>query len=394
MRPRGNRIQVRFTWRGEQVSPTLNMKPTAANLKWAARLRATIEDEIRSGTFDIASHFPDYGGLSKYQSQDAEAARTFGDWVKVWSGVAARTLEHSTITIYERHLKSYWMPVFGDLPPARITHLKILEHLTALSKERVHPETGKVSKALSRKTQNNIMIPLRAVFELICKPPSRLANPTDGIENQRTQKPKPDPFSLEEVEVILSSLRKGHGEEFADYFEFSFFAGLRPSEQIALMWDDVDLRTGTIRVHRARVLTKDKDRTKTHVERFVELNQRALAALKRQRARTGMQGKEVFYNPSTGAAYVDEQSQRRAWRLALRSAGVRYRAPKECRDTSVTLALMLEANPMWVAQQHGHSMQVMLDSYAKWIPSGDGGSNVARINNGLGGKSKRSAASI
>ena len=165
-----------------------------------------------------------------------------------------------------------------------------------------------------------------------------------------------------------------------DYFEFAFFAGLRPSEQSALQWVDVNLRAGTMRVHRARVLTEDKPRTKTHRERLVELNHRALGVLLRQQARTLAVGAEVFHNPRTGCAYIDEQSQRRAWLHALQAAGVRYCPPKERRDTSVTLALMVGANPVWVAMPHGHSVQVMMRDCAKWIPSADRGANLAALN--------------
>lgn len=59
--------------------------------------------------------------------------------------------------------------------------------------------------------------------------------------------------------------RRRHGY----YSEFSFFAGLRASAQIALIWHDVDLRNGLIRVRRPRVLTKDKERTQTTKERDV-----------------------------------------------------------------------------------------------------------------------------
>lgn len=384
VRPRGDRIEVRFTFNGKQVSPTLALKPTAANLKHAARVRATVVEQIRLGTFTFAEHFPDYQNAEKHQPPSEGAGRIFKEWVEVWKRVAARTLEHSTLTIYARHLDAYWVPVFGKMRPEHITRLMILERLAALSQPRMDLETGKRYKALSRKTQNNILIPLRGVFDLICSPPSTLRNPCDGIENQRTQKPQPDPFAPAEVEVILQALRQRSGEVIADYFEFSFFSGLRASEHIALRWEDVDLRASTVRIHRARVLTKDKDRTKTNVERVVELNHRAAAVIQRQRARTQTRGQEVFINPNTDAPYVDEQTQRRAWQFALRSAGVRYRAPKECRDTSVTMALMAGANPMWVAMQHGHSVQVMLKDYAKWVPSADRGSNLAAVNASLG----------
>lgn len=175
------------------------------------------------------------------------------------------------------------------------------------------------------------------------------------------------------------------GEDYRDYFEFSIFAGLRASEQIALMWADVDLRAGRMLVHRSRVMGQDKERTKTHVEREVELNARALAVLQRQRARTQAMGQQVFHNPATGRQYVDEQKQLQVWTRSLRTCQVRYRPPKECRDTSVTLALMAGANPVWVASQHGHSVQVMMRDYAKWIPSADKGSNLAAVNQAIAG---------
>lgn len=394
VRPAGDRIEVRFTWQGVQVSPTLPLKPTAANLKHAARQREQIVAQIARGEFNFAEHFPDYKFLAKRQAQGAQTATTVKEWFEEWLRLSERHLEHSTLAIYKRHMLAYWLPVFGHLAPARVSNRMVLERLLELSKPSVDLATGKARKGLGRKTQNNILIPLRAVFEMICKPPSTLRNPVEGIENQKTQGAGPDPFAPEEVEVILAKIRELEGDEAADYFEFSFFAGLRPSEQIALLWADVDLRTGSILVHRTRVLAEDKARTKTHKRRMVELNHRASAVLQRQRARTQVKGAEVFRNPHTGKAYNDEQTQRRIWTQALRVAGVRHRPPKEARDTSVTLALMAGANPMWVAMQHGHSVQVMLRDYARWIPSADRGQNLAAVNASLGAPAKPQANGI
>lgn len=55
--------------------------------------------------------------------------------------------------------------------------------------------------------------------------------------------------------------------------------GLRPSEQIALLASDCDVAQG-----KARVMTKDKDRTKTSDDRLIELCPRALEVLKRHLA--------------------------------------------------------------------------------------------------------------
>ncbi len=377
--PAGDRIQVRFTWQGKDLRPTLAMKPTAANLKHAARIRTSVMADIKAGTFNMAEYFPDYRNI---EDQKANEARTLAEWADVWKVTAVRSLEDSTLTVYKRHLKAYWLSKFGHELPAAITHERLLLHLSELASTRITPD-GKPHKPLARKTQNNIMIPLRALFEAICRADKRLPNPTEGIDNLKPQKPIPDPFSMAEVQAILPAAKKLFGEEIADYFEFACFAGFRPSEQIALLWPDVGLETGSVVVRRARVLAKDKERTKTSVVREVELNDRARAVIERQRARTQLAGAHVFVNPATGTAWHDEQTQRRMWAAILKKAKVRYRPPKECRDTSVTLALSAGADPVWVAKQHGHSLQVMMRDYAKWIPGADKGRNLAAINRAL-----------
>lgn len=373
-------------WRGERCYPTLALRPTAANIKHAARLRESILREIDLGTFRMEEHFPEYRAKSQSAAQiddSSDESCTFERWSKIWAGLAARELEHSTLSIYKRHLSTYWGETFNELRPRQIKHRAVLERLAELSSDRIDEKTGKVRKGLSRKTQNNILIPLRAVFQLACKSLPGLVDPTDGIDNLKVQKGDPDPFSASEAEEILLAMQEVAGPEFKDYFEFAMFAGLRPSEQIALLWDDVDLERGTALVRRARVMGKDKERTKTHVERLVELNLRSLAVMRRQAERTKGAGKEVFFNPATGRAYVDDQKQHEVWVATLATTSVRYRPPKECRDTSVTLALAAGANPTWVSKQHGHSLQVMMRDYAKWIPDSDRGSNLAAVNRSL-----------
>lgn len=379
--PLGDRIQVRFTWQGKELRPTLALKPNAANLAHARRLRASIVREIADGTFDLAQHFPGYKFRAQHQPEDTPGARTLNDWADTYKALMGRSLEHSSLAVYMRHLRAYWLSEWGHLQPQRITHEMVLKRLAALSEDEMDPQTGTVRKALGRKTQNNVMIPLRGVFALACKA-LRIADPTEGIDNLKIQRPEPDPFSAEEVEVVLDQLRRSEGEEMADWFEFAFFAGLRSSEQVALKWANVDLRAGTIVVKDTQVLGKAKDRTKTHRQRTVELNARAAAVIARQRARTQLQAHgHVFATAGKpDKTWRDEQLQWRAWNRAMRVCGVRYRAPKECRDTSVTMALQAGADPVWVAAQHGHSLTVMMRDYAKWIPKADRGRNLAAVN--------------
>ena len=388
--PKGDRIQVRLEYRGREIRPTLALRPTATNLKHAARLRLQMLAEIDAGTFSLAHHFPDYPHTDQHDGDADERTRTFATWAEKWLALAARNREHSTLTVYRNHLNAYWVRPFGHLVPRRITHELLLTHLAQLASDRVNEETGQTEKALSRKTQNNILIPLRGVFELITKAGAVSVNPADGIDCLRVQTGNPDPFTAAEVDLILAELAKPRANKPSavaaavhDYFEFSFFTGLRASEQIALTWADVDLRGRTVAIRRTRVLQKEKERTKTHRARIVELNDRAFASLERQRARTQLAGGKVFLNPWTGSAWNNTEEQRREWVDCLRRAGVRYRPPKECRDTSVTMLLTAGCDPYWVAAQHGHSIQTMQKDYAAWIPKADKGRNLQAANAAL-----------
>lgn len=187
----------------------------------------------------------------------------------------------------------------------------------------------------------------------------------------------PDPFTLEEVEQILSCLKDE--PVFHNYFELAFFTGLRTSELIALEWSDVDFNRAVLRVNKAYVLGNTKG-TKTHSYRDIELNTRAESALKRQRLLTGLKGGLIFLNPTTGCQFENDKTAWRPWHRAVMLSGVRYRKPYNTRHTFATLNLMAGANPMWVARQLGHtSMKMLLENYSRWIDLADKQREKAKI---------------
>jgi integrase len=96
-----------------------------------------------------------------------------------------------------------------------------------------------------------------------------------------------DPFTIQGAEELIAAIHKDWGEAQGNYDEFRFFTGLRPSEQIALLVSDCDIAQGKISVTKARVMTRDKDRTKTSEDRIIELCPRALEVLKRHLALPG-----------------------------------------------------------------------------------------------------------
>ncbi|PID48955.1 MAG: hypothetical protein CR991_08860 [Proteobacteria bacterium] len=158
--------------------------------------------------------------------------------------------------------------------------------------------------------------------------------------------PVPDPFSLDEVEMILEHMRGKYDPQVANYFEFIFFTGLRIEEQIALYWSDVDWNKKYIRIQRAQTAGELKS-VKTGQIRDIDLNTRALEALRRQKEHTFLQDKFIFLNPVTGNPWNDNGKAQRKnyWKPSLKKLGIRHRHAYNTRHTYATMLLMANNKP-------------------------------------------------
>lgn len=68
-----------------------------------------------------------------------------------------------------------------------------------------------------------------------------------------------------------------------------------------------------------------------------------------------------------GSPISDPEVTRWRWNESSQKLGIRQRGAYHARHSSVTWRLMLGKNLLWVAKQHGHSVEVMLRMYAAWI---------------------------
>lgn len=198
------------------------------------------------------------------------------------------------------------------------------------------------------------------------------------------QKPPPDPFSREESESIIKEAERVHPGQVHNLIDFWFWTGLRTSEIFGLQWLNVDLPSGTILVAEALVRGEHKDRTKTAVARTVRLNSRALSALKRQRVFTGIAGAAIFHDPRYSRRWEDERAFRRSfWTPTLKRLGIRYRRPYNMRHSYATAMLMAGMTPTFCAKQLGHSIEMFLTTYAKWMDGEQNALEMARLESAL-----------
>lgn len=354
-----DKLRIWFNWNGQRCYEPLHLDPTPSNYTAAARLRREISEKIKYGLFDYAEYFPD-----SPRAKQQHTAITFDDMSAKWLGTLTDKAP-STINGYRKINNRYLLPKLGTLPIADIkyTDLKLLL----------------ASFAVSAKTRNNIMSVIRQVFEIAFIDGEIDNNPTDKLTSAKIQKEPPDPFTLDEAEQILAHLGTHYPEPIQNYFELAFFAGLRTSELIALQWGDIDWNENSLRVQRAKVLQQIKS-TKTYVVRDVELNSRALSALKRQKKHTFLASEWVFLNPNTGKPFIDDRPVRRwAFTPTLKKLGIRHRPAYNTRHTCATIMLMAGSNPAWAAKQLGHSIKMFLETYSRWIDGDDKGKELSKM---------------
>lgn len=356
----GDKIRLVFRISGKLHRKTLALAPTRANLSYASKLAAEIRERIRRGGFDWDAY---------WHTGDPGNAPTF---LKL-AGQYLASVEYrapSTVEGYRRSLNRYFVPWLGDLPISEITY----GQLAAL--------VGDNLGHLSLKTRNNALTPLRGVFDLAFADGHIATNPALRLKFGKVQREPPDPFTAEERDAILEWFRT-HQPAWLNYFEVAFFTGLRSSELIGLQWGDIDFRRGLMRIQRARVRHQMKI-TKTGSIRDVELNSRALAALKRQRAKTQLKSDWVFLQPATGEQILDDRPPRRAFERCLRALGIRHRKPYATRHTYATSCLAAGVKPAWIAAQLGHSTAMLFKHYARWIVDDDRGRELAKVEQSLG----------
>jgi integrase len=376
---RASSIRIQFVLDGVTIKERLtvagkSIQPTPANLKYAHRVALDIRRRIAQGTFDYAEFFPDSPRAQKDQPG------SFGQLADLWLESKGQ-LADATRDQYANAVE-VWKRILGDKSP-----MTSLTYPVLASKIGGHPWA-------SPKSANNYMIVLRGIMAMEYHGRRASENPMAGIQNLPPVKKLPDPLTSDERDRILADLALRYDERVASYYTFAFFTGMRPEEQIALRWSDIDWRTGTARVQRVRTFRgSERDGSKTHTERDVDLVSAAIEALKAMKPYTMMKTGDdkdrsayIFENPVTGRPWHDERSQRdHYWTPTLKRLGIRYRRAYATRHTYATAALMAGVNPAYIARQLGHASTAMLFKvYSKWIDGADKGAERRAMEAAMG----------
>ena len=328
--------------------------------KWnkAARIREDVVVAIKSGRFSYADFFPaSRSARKKGWIVDSGFESVKDGLLQTLETDAARIVESSRLST-ERIITEELIPAFGSYD---------VRHLTT---QVLQDWVNKKNRTLSPSSVRSYLKPLKAYLSTAVGQCVIQHSPYQFVKFVTIDTREPQPFTPDELASIYQQLDGVH----LNLFRFLVATGLRPSEALALTWDDVTLTAsdeyplGSIYICKAksRFIGVRKTKTKAGVRR-VRLFQQAHDALQAQRQHTFFQQAEVFHN-RYGEPFESSQSLNKHWLTTLKRAGVEFRSVYQLRHTYASILLTSCESPDWIAQQMGHrNSQVLYDHYARLI---------------------------
>ena len=340
--------QVSFAFKGKRYREMLNLPLTAKGEAEAYGILCAIKRDITLGVFEFQSFFPN---SKKTLTNHAERS-TIEHEINNWMRLCEKSLATSTRNDYQGRINKHIIPTFGHIRLGDLTRTEILEWVNNVE--------------LSPKSIRNTLCPLSAMYSAAIADGRIKHSPLQSLRLPKPNTREPEPFNEDEIERILNQLEG----QVKNFYRFAFETGLRTSEQLALLWTDIDWKNKTIYISKAKVRNEIKEPKTRAGRRLLKLNDVAVLALRDQEPFSSRQ-QTIFLNPKTDSTWsCDKPLRIQHWYPALERAGVDKREPYQTRHTFASLKLSREnVAPIWLAAQMGHSdCSQIYRNYGRWIP--------------------------
>ncbi len=336
-------------------------------------------------------------------AQLTTAGPTLGEWIEQrWAPEHGATLEQSTRERYANVYSCHVAPWLDEVPLGEIT----VRRLRAWQADRLAEGVSPVTIQKARTVLSSV---LRHAAEEEAIP----GNPLYSVRAPKlAQRARIRPLAPVQVEAIRRALleppprevvgskpgqrsRRPHTiparnprERRRDALIVSLlaYAGLRPGELRALRWEDVLERK--LLIERGTAPDGAIKATKNTQKRAVGLLAPLAAELREWRLAAGRPSDEALVIAGSDEApwtKADWQNWRsRQWTPACRQTGLEYETagrrrvprPYDLRHSFASLLLAEGRQPLYVAQQLGHSPTVLLSHYAHLIAEYEGAKSV------------------
>ncbi len=308
---------------------------------------------------------------------DPRRAPDFTAAADAWVNAHKARWKPNTLRTWETVLSGHLKPAWGS------------RRVSTLTEQDGHELMARLKTAGLGPSRSNCALQVaKAILAYAVRQKWLQETPLTHVRGFPAPKTRVDPLSPAEIDLVLSALPPF----WRPWFVLSAWTGLRPSEEAALAWGDVQAATGTFRVEyglNAGRLTSPKTAGSV---RDVDLLPPVLDALAQQRAsmaalklRLGAfpGERDYVFRTEQGHPVSIDSVRDLVWTPALKRAKLRPRPLYQLRHSFASNALAAGESPGWVAKMLGHANLTMIfQVYGRYLPNTtrrDGSALVKRM---------------
>ena len=346
VRPDSGKLFFDFRYKNKRCREQTALDDTPANRKKLNTILSHIEAEITLGRLDYSQYFPDSPRAKAFQEiqkrNNALQADTplFAEFAKIWMNEMQAQWRKSHREGVELVLNKHVLPEFGGKELGQITKAEILEFRSKIAN--IKKKNG---DPLSPTRINHIITPLRMILNEAANRYD-FSSPYHGIKSLKLPKTDVEPFTIDEVSLIINTVRA----DFKNYYIVRFFTGMRTSEIDGLQWQFIDFERRQILVRQALVRGELVYTKNDGSFRAIDMSQMVFDALQEQKKATG--DKQFVFCNTQGNALYHHNVCLRVWHPLLRKfwaeiLGTQYLSLILCLQLSIVspeLWLRLQSN--------------------------------------------------
>jgi integrase len=329
---------------------------TVARLQEARELRATLVAKVKSGERVVPSRAP----LAEYTA--------------TWLDKQEPRLRPKTFDLYESYLRLYILPRLGKRRLQSITVEDVAALIASMQKGvRYKTEDGRLAqiggKPFSAWTIRGVLVVLGRVLGSAVREGVVASNAVRRLE--RDEKPAVQRRTFPSLDIAaIGSLISHTPERYRTLVAVSVLTGIRQSEALGLRWQDVDTKTGVLRVRFQLDRKFNLVEPKTEAaRREIPIPPSLVRMLMTHKAKAFERGcakpSDFVFASETGGPLHHRNVSRRGLKKAIAPSGLPHLTWHDLRHVAASVMISQGASVAYLSRILGHaSPSITLSIYA------------------------------
>lgn len=323
--------------------------------------RKYVNQTVHGGLRDAQAHLNKMLGERDRGRNLDSSKQTLNQYLDRWLEVCAKPrLRAKSFRDYEGLLRRHVRPDMGG---------KALPTISAFDIQTLYRKL--LNQNLSARSIRYTHAVLRSALKQAVRWNLLLSNPANSVDLPRQERGRVSVFSVEQARTFIKAIA---GHPYEPLFALAMTTGMRPSEYLALTWNDLDLDQGTASVSRTLEWRKGgwqfADTKRSRSRRVVKLQVWVVALLKTLAAeKREVDGEGLVFLALRGGPIRESRFVQRYFKPLLEATGLPDIRLYDLRHTAATISLAAGVSPKVISEQLGHaSVAFTLDVYSHVLP--------------------------